>query len=175
MPQQQPGGDGAQLNPLIAPRSGTAAAAPPPQRPANPFVAAAAVEQPAGASGFAALLNEMSAASRIATKLRQKATTGASSEFATSMDSTPGIPVREMMTQVFVHERARSAKEFALYFLYVCIFSCCVWQITDTNVRVACARGLRAPPGRLPPYVHLLVRRCPRCTPTRVLLCRPST
>lgn len=108
---------------------------------------AAAPTAPSGGGGGAAgnplgLLGELRAvtAARAAAR-RAAARAGASGEFFLELDkpATAGVPVREMMTQIFMHQRSRAAKEFMLYFVYVLIFAAVVLQINPSSVRVGAA------------------------------------
>jgi hypothetical protein len=104
---------------------------------------AAAPAAPAAANPLG-LLGELRAvtAARSAAR-RAAARAGASGEFFLELDkpATAGVPVREMMTQIFMHQRSRAAKEFLLYFLYVLVFAAVVLQINPSSVRGAGERA----------------------------------
>ena len=76
----------------------------------------------------------LAAASKFARKAGAKAGTFGDYFLELDKPASAGIPVREMMTQIFLYERARSVKEFFIYFIYVAIFVSVVAQINDSNV-----------------------------------------
>lgn len=117
-------GSSSQLNPAFAHRVSAASAV---ARPGGNDVTAPVLAAPVPGLTVGALLKAKD-------KLKKRVAQAQSYEFATPLEA-PGIPVRELMTQVFVFERGRSAKEFFWYFVYVLIFVAVVFQLTNMNVR----------------------------------------
>jgi len=130
-------------NPMLASRSATRAEE-------GTLPASYALYASVGGSGFGAgagaapgpitgmqhLLSQFTAlqALRRATQrwLERKAT---HDEFELDMTTVPGIPVRELLTQVFTFERSRKLQEFAIYTFYVLCFVAVVMNINDSQVR----------------------------------------
>lgn len=88
----------------------------------------------AGALGLFGELRAVTAARSVARKAAEKAGGSGEHHLELGKPKTEGIPVRELMTQVFLHKRARSFKEFFVYFIYVAIFVAVVAQINDSSV-----------------------------------------
>lgn len=91
----------------------------------------------------------------LAQRFRQNAQERAGSLGEYSLPLDKGIPVREVLTQIFTHRRAVTAKEFLMYFCYVAVFVAVVLQINQTEVRAP----EEAAPRRRQPYLRVRVLR----------------
>ena len=57
-----------------------------------------------------------------------------SNEYVLRMGDVPGIPVRELLLQVFSHERSRTIMAFMRYAVFVILFVSVILQINDTQL-----------------------------------------
>ena len=107
---------------------------------------------------IAGLTADQVGALSLAQRFRQNAQERAGSLGEYSLPLDKGIPVREVLTQIFTHRRAVTAKEFVMYFCYVAVFVAVVLQINQTEVR---APEEAAPRRRQPCLRVRVLRRYP--------------
>jgi hypothetical protein len=87
-------------------------------------------------------------ASRAATKLKDKQQRVRKGEFRLRINPSDnvhppvGIPVREVLQQIYTYKRDRTIKDFFIYVLYMVIFTAVVYQINNTADAYSTNAGL---------------------------------